>query len=125
MQSKRSIQPWLWLAALLVLAAALMWGYEAFDVATWQTLDPDKLTRIAHTGAIYDRSGNYVTTLVGKENRVVIDTGTLPSYVRDAFLAAEDLRFYKHPGFDVTRMVGAVITNLRSGGYSQGASTIT
>ena len=122
---RRWIQPLCWALALLLLGGAAAWGYDAFNVAAWQTLDPDKLTSLAQTGAIYDKDGNYVTTLVGRENRTVIDTSSLPHHVADAFLAAEDLRFYKHPGFDVTRMVGALLSNVRSGGFDQGASTIT
>ena len=122
---RRWIQPICWVIALAVLAGAAVWGYDYFDVATWQTLDPAKLTNLAQTGAIYDKDGNYVTTLVGRENRTVIDTSQLPRHVVDAFLAAEDLRFYKHPGFDVIRILGAVVTNVRSGGFDQGASTIT
>lgn len=122
---RRWIQPICWVIVLLFLTGATIWGYEAFSVATWQTLDPSKLTNLAQTGAIYDKDGNYVTTLVGRENRTVIDTSALPRHVVDAFLAAEDLRFYKHPGFDVTRILGAVLSNMRSGGFDQGASTIT
>lgn len=122
---RRWIQPILWAIALALIAAAAIWGYETFNVAAWQTLDPNKLTNLAQTGAIYDKDGNYVTTLVGRENRTVIDTSALPRHVVDAFLAAEDLRFYKHPGFDVTRILGAVVSNVRTGGFDQGASTIT
>lgn len=122
---RRWIQPICWVFALLLLGAAAAWGYDYFSVSTWQTLDPDKLTNLAQTGAIYDKDGNYVTTLVGRENRTVIDTSSLPRHVVDAFLAAEDLRFYKHPGFDVIRILGAVVSNVRSGGFDQGASTIT
>lgn len=122
---RRWIQPLCWGIALLVIAGAAVWGYGYFNVANWQTLDPDKLTGLAQTGAIYDKNGNYVTTLVGRENRTVIDTSQLPSHVVDAFLAAEDLRFYKHPGFDVIRILGAVVSNVRAGGFDQGASTIT
>ena len=122
---RRWIQPICWVIALVFLGAAAAWGYDYFSVATWQTLDPDKLTNLAQTGAIYDKDGNYVTTLVGRENRTVIDTSALPRHVVDAFLAAEDLRFYKHPGFDVIRILGAVVSNVRSGGFDQGASTIT
>lgn len=122
---RRWIQPICWVIVLLLLTGAAIWGYDAFSVATWQTLDPSKLTNLAQTGAIYDKDGNYVTTLVGRENRTVIDTSSLPRHVVDAFLAAEDLRFYKHPGFDVTRILGAVLSNMRSGGFDQGASTIT
>ena len=122
---RRWIQPLCWLIALLVLSGAAWWAYGEFNVSAWQTLDPAKLTNLAQTGAIYDKDGNYLTTLVGKENRTVIDTASLPQHVVDAFLAAEDLRFYKHPGFDVTRILGAVVSNVRTGGFDQGASTIT
>lgn len=125
MRFRRLIQPILWLIALTLLIGAAVWAYDYFAVATWQTLDPQKLTAVAQKGAIYDRNGDYVTTLVGRENRTVIDTASLPGYVRDAFLAAEDLRFYKHPGFDITRILGAALTNVRSGAFAQGASTIT
>lgn len=122
---RRWLQPVLWVIALSLIAGAALWGYSEFNVASWQTLDPGKLTNLAQTGAIYDKDGNYVTTLVGRENRTVIDTSALPRHVLDAFLAAEDLRFYKHPGFDVTRILGAVVSNVRAGGFDQGASTIT
>ena len=122
---RRWIQPICWAALLVLLAGAAIWGYDYFGVASWQHLDPDKLTNLAQTGAIYDKNGQYVTTLVGRENRTVIDTSALPSHVADAFLAAEDLRFYKHPGFDLTRILGAVVSNFQTGGFDQGASTIT
>lgn len=122
---RRWIQPICWLIALLALLGAAAWGFKTFNIAAWQTLDPGKLTGLAQTGAIYDKDGNYLTTLVGRENRTVIDASSLPAHVKDAFLAAEDLRFYKHPGFDVTRILGAVVSNVRAGGFDQGASTIT
>ena len=122
---RRWIQPICWLIMLLALVGAAAWGYETFNVAAWQALDPGKLTGLAQTGAIYDKDGNYVTTLVGRENRIVIDTASLPPHVANAFLAAEDLRFYKHPGFDITRILGAMVSNVRTGGFDQGASTIT
>lgn len=115
----------LWVLAVLAGLMLTAWAFVYFDVASWQTLDEERLTRLAQSGAIYDRNGAYVTTLVGRENRTVIPMSTLPDHVVNAFLAAEDLRFYKHPGFDVTRILGAVVSNVRAGGYSQGASTIT
>lgn len=125
MHFRRWIQPVLWLVFIAALAGAAFWAYDAFNVADWQTLDHEKLTQVDQKGAICDKDGKLVTTLVGVENRTVIDTLSLPQHVRDAFLAAEDLRFYKHPGFDVTRILGAAASNVISGGFSQGASTIT
>lgn len=108
---------------LVILGLAFFVSY--FDVPSWQTLDVSKLTALAQTGSILDANGEFVTTLVGKENRTIIALSGLPEHVKNAFLAAEDLRFYKHPGFDITRILGAVVSNLKSGGYGQGASTIT
>lgn len=123
---KRRVAGWIAAAVLLTaVAAGGAWAWKYFGVDSWQTLDPQRLLQLAQTGAIYDKNGEYVTTLVGSENRTVIQLQSLPDHVVNAFLAAEDLRFYKHPGFDITRILGAVISNVRSGGYAQGASTIT
>lgn len=125
MKARRFLRPLCGIIVLLLLLGGCYTFYHAFSVDTWQTLDPARLTSLAQTGALYDKNGEYVTSLVGKENRTVIDTTRLPAHVRNAFLAAEDLRFYKHPGFDVTRIVGAMLTNVRDGAFSQGASTIS
>ena len=45
--------------------------------------------------------------------------------MKNAFLAAEDARFYSHPGFDLIRIAGAALHDLRAGSYVEGASTIT
>ena len=121
-------RPWkLWVAAALTAAVigGLLFSFAYFGVGSWQTLDIAKLTDVAQSGAIYDRDGEYVTRLIGSENRTSVSLDSLPDHVVNAFLAAEDLRFYKHPGFDLTRILGAVVSNIRSGGYGQGASTIT
>lgn len=110
------------LASIIILAITF---YFAFDVANWQTLDVSKLTQIAQTGSIYDKDGNYITALKGSEHRIVVRLDEIPLYVQQAFLAAEDLRFYEHPGFDIVRIFGAVAANLKSGSYAQGASTIS
>ena len=112
-------------AAVLILLGTLAWGYVYFDAANWQRLDESRLTGLSQKGEILDMNGTHVTTLVGSENRTVVPLDSLPQHVVDAFLAAEDLRFYKHPGFDVTRIAGALVSNLRTGSYGQGASTIT
>jgi len=51
--------------------------------------------------------------------------GRVPRSVRQAFVAAEDKRFYYHPGFDPVAVVRALISNVRAGKTVSGASTIT
>ena len=111
------------LAALSVLSLAA--AFFVLDVPNWQTLDMDKLINIPQTGAIYDMDGHFVTRIQSSQHRFSIPLSLLPEHVKNAFLAAEDLRFYSHSGFDPIRILGAVSANIRSGSYEQGASTIT
>ena len=59
------------------------------------------------------------------EKRTFVDYKDIPPIVVDAFVAAEDNRFWTHGGVDYWGMFRAFITNLRSGRAKQGASTIT
>ena len=49
----------------------------------------------------------------------------IPKHVRDAFVAAEDARFYTHGGIDYLGIARAAWANLRAGHVVQGGSTIT
>jgi penicillin-binding protein 1B len=60
-----------------------------------------------------------------REKRRLVRFEDLPRHVIDAVLAAEDKRFFEHPGFDPVRVVGAAWVDLRKGTKEQGASTIT
>ncbi len=55
----------------------------------------------------------------------IVGLASLPAYVPQAFVAVEDRRFYQHHGVDWKRVPGALVANVRSGGYAQGFSTIT
>lgn len=67
-----------------------------------------------------------VVTLYGADWRVTqpVPLEALPRYVGDAFVAAEDVRFRHHLGFDPIGIARALVTNLRAGGIAQGGSTI-
>ena len=45
--------------------------------------------------------------------------------MQNAFIAAEDNRFYDHIGVDPIGILRAVVTNLTNRGIAQGGSTIT
>lgn len=116
-------------AVLTALACLCLFGFAgawyAFDMAHWQQLDISRITAPPQTGAMYDREGGLITRIRGAENRVIVPLSDIPPEVRNVFLAAEDLRFYRHRGVDVVRLFGALAANIRQGGYAQGASTIT
>ena len=55
----------------------------------------------------------------------VVQVAELPPHVVQAFIAAEDKRFYEHNGADTTAIARAAWLNWRSGRTVSGASTIT
>src|SRR5206468_12949938 len=57
--------------------------------------------------------------------RVNVSVTVVPKFVRQAFVATEDRRFYQHNGLDWKGVLRAVFTNLSAGGVRQGFSTIT
>ena len=71
-------------------------------------------------------SSTTIATLYGVDWRITppISIRSLPGYVPSAFLAAEDVRFHHHVGFDPIGIARAMFTNLRAGGITQGGSTI-
>jgi penicillin-binding protein 1A len=60
-----------------------------------------------------------------KERRIVVALSEVPPLLVQAFIAAEDSRFYQHQGFDPVGMLRALLKNLEAGTIKQGGSTIT
>jgi penicillin-binding protein 1A len=62
------------------------------------------------------------------ERRIFVPVAAMPRRVIDAFLAAEDKNFYRHPGVDFLGVARAMVRNIAALGKGkrlQGASTIT
>lgn len=73
---------------------------------------------------ILDRHGKVIDRIF-IENRTVLPLAKMPSLLAYAFVAAEDGRFYDHPGLDLWSVFRALVNNVREGRRSQGGSTIT
>lgn len=89
--------------------------------------NPERISEraVAESTKIYDRTGKVLLyDIHGEEKRTVIPFDQIPPNMVRATLAAEDARFYQHPGVDVRGVVRALLANLR-GGAVQGGSTIT
>ncbi|HRQ55783.1 MAG TPA: penicillin-binding protein 1A [Azoarcus taiwanensis] len=61
----------------------------------------------------------------GEERRALVRVRDVPPQLVHAILAAEDERFFEHPGFDPVGIVRAAIANFTTRDRGQGASTIT
>ena len=64
-------------------------------------------------------------TFHAEENRKVIPLEQIPVHVREAVIAIEDERFYRHNGVDPRAILRAARTNVEAGATEQGGSTIT
>ncbi len=72
----------------------------------------------------FDAKGNLITTVDSEESRIPVTIDKVPKNLQNAFLAAEDIRFYEHGGIDFRGIGRAIYTYIRWGEV-QGGSTIT
>ncbi|WP_044641388.1 transglycosylase domain-containing protein [Risungbinella massiliensis] len=82
---------------------------------------PDVLT----STSIYDDQGKILNQTDPMENREYVKLDQIPTYLKEATIAAEDKSFYHHYGFSLRGIARAIFVNIREGSIRQGASTIT
>lgn len=116
---------------LKIFLGLLVTGFVAFLVGVglfWSyaskapKLDDEKLNASV-SSKIYDINNEVIEDL-GAEKRELIQPNDVPQLLKDAVVSVEDRRFYKHMGVDPIRIVGSLVSNLKSGGL-QGGSTLT
>ena len=106
-------------------AAASVVGYivvVASDAPDIQELKP---VDQGASSEVFASNGRRLGFIENDEVRQPVTTGKLPTSLKQATIAIEDERFYKHKGVDYEGVVRAAIKNLRSGETVQGGSTLT
>jgi len=73
---------------------------------------------------VYTRSGDLIAQ-IGEERRVPVTYAEVPLIVKQAFLAAEDDRFFQHHGIDYLGLLRSIAVDIASRQKAQGGSTIT
>ncbi len=109
--------------AIVVLFAAFT-GYVLWTLRDMP--DPGKQDVLAGTVTVFDRKGRVIEQR--NSNGQYHDIKRLKEmgkYGPDATLAAEDRNFYHHGAIDIGSTIRAAFSDVSSGGYSQGGSTIT
>jgi 1A family penicillin-binding protein len=82
--------------------------------------------KLPGSSAVLDRKGNpFAEVFEENQRRVWVKLEDIPDHVRNAFIAAEDKRFYQHQGIDEHGLIRAFVGNLAHSGRPQGGSTIT
>ena len=83
---------------------------------------------MAQVTRLYDRTGAHLLHEFYEERRIWVPLGEIAPVMLQATLAAEDVNFYTHAGFDIRGLARAVINDLtrrRTTGTAIGGSTIT
>lgn len=94
--------------------------------ATVPSIDLINVVPSGYASNTYYRDGTHAETLAGVEaNRDYVEIVTLPNYIKYAFVAMEDERFYEHAGIDMRGIMRALVSNLSTQSLDYGASTIT
>lgn len=74
---------------------------------------------------IYSKEGNLIEKIESLEYRTLVDIDDIPDNVKNAFVAIEDHRFYKHKGLDPIGIMSSIAANIKSRSLMRGGSTIT
>ena len=86
--------------------------------------DKNKLLASTTSFLVYDNAGNSLTNN-GSTGHEVIKIDDLNDYTIDAFVSIEDKDFYKHKGLNYRRIAKAMLNNIKSMSFKEGASTIS
>ena len=109
------------LRILLLLIGMLYGGWgDDFEITK------EELVIGSSNSVVLDKDGNKLAELSGDENRKIIKLDQMPENLKNAYVAIEDERFYKHNGVDFKRTAAAVAQYvIHAGKSSFGGSTIT
>ncbi|GHJ51876.1 transglycosylase domain-containing protein [Micromonospora chersina] len=107
------------------LPAALVFGLGFKNLMPYAALPESlKTPEPAQRSNLYASDGRTLITSFYVEDRVDVPVEEVAPVMRQAIVAAEDVRFYQHHGVDVRGVARAFTANRRDG-TRQGASTLT
>ena len=116
---------------LILLLAGVVLGCAALGIAYWliaprlPSVDSLRDVRLQVPLRVYTADNRLIATF-GETRRIPVKIDKIPVQLKKAFIAAEDARFYEHPGFDWQGVIRAGLHVVFTGGEkTQGASTIT
>ena len=114
----------LFLAALAVCVFFLLISPN-INIMNAPNLDESKLASSSRTVNILDKNGDIIGDSLISKNRFYVTLSELNDDTVNAFIAIEDKRFYSHGGIDYRRACSALLSNIKSRSFREGASTIS
>ena len=108
-----------------LLSCVLFFVFTIFIVLLVAKILGPPPVAVPQTTIFYANDDSVMGQSHGAQERYNVSLDHISPYVREATLSIEDQRFYNHHGFDLKRIGGAIIADIKAMGKVQGASTIT
>jgi 1A family penicillin-binding protein len=112
----------------LISCGVILTGFLIIWVSSFKvpSLDTIETRKVSQSTKIYDNTGKILLFDVFQNTkRTLIPFEDISQYIKDATLSIEDKNFYQHHGIEPLSMLRAVLVDITSLSFSQGASTIT
>ena len=104
---------------IVVLGFVLFFNVVTFNVK----LDESKLINLDRMVCYYDKNNDLITEEINGKS--ISEFVKIPEHTKNAFIAIEDKRFYSHNGIDYKGLGRALLNNVKSFSFKEGASTIS
>ena len=111
------------LTLFIAFASAIVVAFIALRLYV-QVAGAPPLT-VAKASIFLDANENQIGDHFESERRYWVELDQMSPYLKEAVVAVEDKDFYKHMGFDLSRIAGVILIDIKAGSKVQGASTIT
>lgn len=109
-----------------VLCVMIFICYSFVIITKAPKIDPVNIyDNIQQSSVIYNDEGRAVDSAYYTQDRKICKYEDMPENLINAFVALEDKTFWKHHGFNWTRMIGAVFQSITGSRKISGTSTIT
>lgn len=107
----------------VIVASGIAGVSYYYTVTRSVTLNAEKLSKNNKYSSLKILDAN--KNLIANSNQGYAKITELSTHTKNAFISAEDKRFYKHKGIDPIRIGGAIVSNIKTKSFSEGASTIS
>ena len=111
----------IFILSLMILAFSAL--LLIFAIPPKVQFSESKLKKQENSVILYDKNKKEIS--VSSLNHLSNKEKDISQLTKKAFISIEDKNFYTHNGIDVKRIFGALIKNVKSKSYKQGASTIS
>lgn len=122
---RRKRRPPLWRRWWLLSSVGLALGMATVIAIFFARIELPEALPALESSKVLAADGQLIGLLHAEEDRTIVPLGSISKSLQQAVVATEDRDFYEHPGISTRGILRAAFSNVRSGRFAQGGSTIT